>query len=156
MAVGLGYVLAQQAKDDKPRNQSGSTADTSGSKNSDSVLDLSGKQLTLLPESVLEQSNLVSLNVSNNQLSSLPAGIKNLENLETLNVENNRLTSFPAEISRLKKLREIRANNNRIISLPAELQNMKQLKMLDISGNSVPSDQLDELKIALPDTEIKT
>lgn len=151
VVFGASYFISNQNNSDKPSNQTATNTEVAGA-----TLDLSGQQLTSLPESVLGRTDLKVLNVSNNQLTSLPAGISKLTNLEVLNVENNRLQSFPPEISQLQHLREILANNNRITSLLAELSNMTWLKVLDISGNNIPVNDLNELKAKLPDTQIKT
>jgi len=155
MAVGAGYLINKQdAKD------TSSSGQTSSSKNAEpaqsgTTLDLSGQQLSELPDSVLNRNDIVILNLSNNQLTGLPAGIGKLVNLEILNIENNRLESLPGEISQLKNLREIRANNNRLATLPPELSTMTHLRLLDISGNRLSSEQTNQLESALPDTEVK-
>lgn len=155
-AFGIGYFISTQNNDAQSNtNNLSSEQQTEPDTSGGASLDVSGQQLTSLPDSILSRSDLASLNLSNNQLASLPAAISRLSNLETLNVENNRLETFPSEISQLKKLREIKANNNRLTSLPPSLANMNQLSSLDISGNNISASQIEELRTKLPNTEIK-
>lgn len=159
LVFGVSYLIAQSSDNNSTPTQSNPPSDNAGQstkETSGDSLDLSGKQLTTLSDSVLQSSSLKNLNVSNNQLTSLPADISKLTNLEILNIENNRLESFPTEISQLKNLREIRANNNRMTSVPDELGTMTWLRTLDISGNKIPAEQIEQLKSKLTDTDIKT
>ncbi len=158
LALGAGYFISQQSDNNEPltkpptQNEKENTSSPTGERE---TLDLTGQQLTALPESAFSNPDVTTLNLSNNQLTSLPADIAKLSNLEILNVENNRLESLPPEISQLTKLREIKANNNRMTSLPGEIGAMTQLKILDVSGNSIPTSQIEELKAQLSNTEIK-
>lgn len=154
VVFGGSYFVARQNSKDGLSDQT--PAATTKSQTSGTTLDLSGQQLTSLPESVLSRADVTVLNLSNNQLTTLPAGINRLTNLEVLNVENNRLQSFPPEISQLKHLREILANNNRMTSLQSELGNMTWLQLLDISGNDIPTSDSSQLKARLPNTQVKT
>lgn len=174
ISLGLGYLISNQSQKDKPGN------DVSVSRSNVKTLDLSGQQLTTLPDSVLNQTDVTVLNLSNNQLTSLPAGIARLINLEILNIENNRLEGkLPEEIGDLKNLKEIRSNNNRmsgipaaigqlsklevadfsnnrLVGLPLELGNLSQLKLLDLSGYNSSASDLQEIKAKLTNTQIKT
>jgi len=60
-------------------------------------LDLSDKDLTTLPEEIVQLTNLQTLDLRNNQLSSLPVEIVQLTNLQTLHLSSNQLSSLPAE-----------------------------------------------------------
>lgn len=133
-----------------PPDQSTSTPVSSNNKS----VDLSGKQLTALPESLLSQTSVTSLNLSNNQLTNLN-GIEKLVNLETLNVENNRLESLPAGIGQLKKLKNADFSNNRLTSLPAELGSLTQLSTLNLGDYKGAASDIELLQTKLPNTEIK-
>lgn len=158
LVFGGGYLLSNGG--DKPAPapvvNTSNTADTPKTDTSGGTLDLSNKQLTELPSSVLNRTDITTLNLSNNQLASLPAGISTLTNLEILNVENNRLVSLPPELAELKKLREIHANNNRMTDLPVEIDGMSGLRLLDISGNNIPASRIEQLKAKLTSAEIKS
>ena len=153
--LGLGYIVAVQTNDSGPV-KTDTTSKRSTTVSISGTLDLSGQQLTTLPESVLSRTDIKVLNISNNQLATLPSGISRLTNLVELNVENNRLQSLPPEISQLKKLRKLRVDNNRLASLPVELENMIWLTQLDISNNRLSVSQQDHLKSKLTNTEVKT
>jgi Leucine-rich repeat (LRR) protein len=148
LAIGLGYFIGHHNKS-IPTNQN---TNVSASQS----VDLSGQQLTTIPESVLKQTNITNLNLSNNQLTTLPAGIANLTNLKVLNVENNRLITIPAEIGQLKNLQVADFSNNRLTSLPSELGNLTQLKSLNLSDYKGPASDIDQLKTRLPNTQIKS
>jgi Leucine-rich repeat (LRR) protein len=117
LAFGVGYSISQQDSA-KPNNQALSPSSTDSGK----TVDLSGQQLTTLPDSVLSQTDITVLNISNNQLTSLD-GIGKLTKLEKLNVENNRLETVPADIEQLKNLKEADFSNNRLTS--SDIQQLK-------------------------------
>ncbi len=132
LALGVGYVASQLINNDKAQTSNG-TVTNSSSESSGTTVDLSGQQLSALPESVLAQTNITTLNLSNNQLTTLPTNISNLTNLVELNIENNRLES-----------------------LPDELSNMVWLKHLDISNNRLSQSQIEQIKTKLTNTEVKS
>jgi Leucine-rich repeat (LRR) protein len=78
-----------------------------------------------------------------------------MTNMRILIIENNRIESLPAELSQLNYLLQIRANNNRMTTVPPVLKTMTLLDVLDLSGNNIPSKEIDELKSQLPNTQIK-
>lgn len=154
MVFGVSYLISQRDSA-SPDTSSQTTKPKQSSAVPGRTLDLSGQQLTNIPEDVLTETDITVLNISNNQLTTLPAAIANLVNLEVLNVENNRITSFPAELSQLKNLRQLLANNNRMENVSNALYTMMQLQVLDISGNNIPSAQISELKAKLSNTQVK-
>lgn len=152
IATGIGFLAGQRISNKKPSNQVGSNnSDLSKGKS----LDLSGQQLTALPDSVTNQTDITSLNLSNNQLTSLPANIAKMANLETLNVENNRLETLPPEIGQLRNLKNADFSNNRLTSLPMELGNLTGLRVLNLAGYKSSMSDIDRIKAMLPDTTIK-
>ena len=58
-------------------------------------LDLRSMQLTELPESIGQLTQLTSLDLSSNQLTALPDSLGQLTQLTFLNLANNRLTTLP-------------------------------------------------------------
>lgn len=149
IAFGGGYTLSRSKKD------SGANKPAPAVSSGDKTVDLSGQQLTEIPESVLGQSDITSLNLSNNQLVTLPANINKLTNLQVLNVENNRLVSLPPQIGGLPKLRSADFSNNRLESLPPELGNLTGLQSLNLGGYKGPTNDIDQLKMRLPNVNIK-
>jgi Leucine-rich repeat (LRR) protein len=114
-------------------------------------LDLSNQNLTKIPDSVFNQTNLESLNVSGNQITgAIQAEIKNLKNLRVLNASNNLMTGVPAEIGQLQNLEILDLSNNQLTGLPYELGNLKNLKTLNISGNNYSAADLKTIQEKLP------
>ena len=117
-------------------------------KDKQSVLELSGLQLTSLPLELFELTNLSKLYLSNNQLTSLPPEISELKNLTDLYLDYNRLTSLPPEISELKNLTDLYLDYNRLTSLPPEISELKNLSKLYLDYNRLTSlpPEISELK----------
>ena len=154
LALGAGYVLSS-GNDNASRPTSETQNEQTAS--AGSTLDLSGKQLTTLPDTALDgAASVKELDLSNNQLESLPASITKFENLEVLKLENNRLTSLPPEIGQLTKLRILDLGNNRLEQLPSELANLSQLTELKLNGYKGPSGDIDAISNKLPNTQVQT
>ncbi|MGI9027505.1 MAG: leucine-rich repeat domain-containing protein [Candidatus Saccharimonadales bacterium] len=156
LAGTIGYIASQRSGDDNKPAYTIDSKDTAAPATKDKTVDLSGQQLTAIPEDVLQQTDITSLNLSNNQLTSLPAEISQFKNLTTLNVENNRLETLPPEIGQLTKLKSADFGNNRLQSLPSELGDLVQIRQLNLSGYKGSSADVDQLKAKLTGTEVKT
>lgn len=63
-----------------------------------SVLDLSGLNLSFIPEEVFSLNFLTELDLSNNKIEEIPVQIRVLENLKKLTLENNPIKNIPFEI----------------------------------------------------------
>ncbi|MBS1492546.1 MAG: hypothetical protein JST55_03490 [Bacteroidetes bacterium] len=72
-----------------------------------SELDLSSKDIYMLPQEIFEMKNIECLDLSNNNLSELPDEIMQLQNLKILKLNGNKIYWMPDAISRLKFLKEI-------------------------------------------------
>ncbi len=115
------------------------------------VLDLSGKGLVAVSQSIFSEKNLEVLNLSDNNLSgALPAEVRHLSNLRELDLSNNNFTGVPAEVGQLSHLEILNLSNNPITGLPYEIGNLKNLKILDLRGTSYSSADLDVIKNGLP------
>ncbi len=101
----------------------------------ETVLDLSGQNLTALPAELWQLTNLKRLNLDHNKLTLIPPEISKLIKLEKLEIRDNQLVNLPAEIEQLKALVELKLNNNRLVDLPLRFGNLKNLKELGIGGN---------------------
>lgn len=86
-------------------------------------LDISGMDLTEIPEDVFSLFDLESLNISNNKISSLDR-IGSLYNLKNLNAKNNRIKNLPKEIRDLNKLENIKFEGNIIAVLNTDLSSI--------------------------------
>jgi leucine-rich repeat protein SHOC2 len=100
-----------------------------------STLSLRFSQLTTLPDSLWQLTNLTGLDLSDNQLTILPESLGNLSNLTWLNLDNNYLVYLPKSLGNLANLKQISLYNNRLITLPKNLGNLSNLKRLNLYNN---------------------
>jgi leucine-rich repeat protein SHOC2 len=121
-------------------------------------LDLYQKQISKLPDSIGNLSELVSLRLVDNRLSALPDSIGNLiklrelrlyknqlktlpdsigslQNLSWLSLSLNRLTVFPEIITELSNLTGLLLNGNQMVVLPQSITKLTNLTYLDLTGN---------------------
>jgi len=85
----------------------------------------------------IDNRHVTSLNLSNNQLSSIPPSINNLTELTVLELHNNLLSNIPSSIGNLTSLRELSLFNNKLSSLPADIGNLTNLTRLSLSSNGL-------------------
>lgn len=132
------------------------------------VLDLHGIGLSLLPSSISQLTQLHSLNLSRNQFTLMPFYILTLTQLRHLSLESNPLGLIPADhlyllghyllylqdlnisstgidnlpkqVTELKSLRILRCHDNNLRDLPAQFTGLANLEILDLRNN-----RLDEL-----------
>ena len=76
------------------------------------VLDLRGRRLPALPESIGRLQNLKHLVFSNNNIATLPLAIGNLAALQDLRIDANELSDLPTTFSWLASLRSFRVHSN--------------------------------------------
>ena len=103
-------------------------------------LDISGQNLTELPDSVCEIDSLVELDLSNNQLIALPNAITNLTNLRYLNLKLNYLLELPENIGDFPKLGCLNIARNPLTELPESLGNLVRLTRLFLGKSTRTSD----------------
>jgi Leucine-rich repeat (LRR) protein/GTPase SAR1 family protein len=102
-------------------------------------LDLSGLNLTYLPEAVGRLTALTTLKLSYNQLTALPEAVGQLTALTTLNLYSNRLTIFPEAIGRLTALTALALSHNRLTTLPEAVGRLTALTSLRLASNQLMS-----------------
>lgn len=103
-------------------------------------LDLSGQNLTELPESVCEIDSLLELDLRNNQLIALSDTITNLKNLIYLNLKSNCLLELPESIGELTRLWYLNIDRNPLIKLPESIGNLVKLTKLSLRKTTRTSD----------------
>ena len=100
-------------------------------------LNLSSNNLTSLPESIGNLTNLKGLDLGWNKLTSLK-GIEKLTNLERLDLGRNELTSLKG-IEKLTNLERLDLGDNELEILPDWIGNLKNLRGLNLSSNNLTS-----------------
>lgn len=100
-----------------------------------SDLDLSGNQLTALPESLGQLTALRTLSLDSNQLTALPEGLGQLTALRELWLSSNKLTALPEILAKCTTLQELFLNDNRLTALPENLGQLTKLRELWINDN---------------------
>ncbi|MCD7464767.1 Plant intracellular Ras-group- LRR protein 9 [Datura stramonium] len=100
-------------------------------------VDLSGRQLRILPEAFGKIRSLIVLNLSNNQLAVIPDSIAGLENLEELHLSSNLLESLPDSIGLLFSLKILDVSGNQLIALPDSICHCRSLVELDAGFNKL-------------------
>jgi hypothetical protein len=108
-------------------------------------LDLSGMDLTSVPEEVFRQTSLEKLDLSNNQISALPEALGSLKNLKQLILDHNQIEELPDALSQLSELQVFSLKNNRIDFLPDWIVDFQNLQRLDVRGNPVKNIRQDKL-----------
>ncbi|HEX8179047.1 MAG TPA: COR domain-containing protein [Pyrinomonadaceae bacterium] len=98
-------------------------------------LDLNGNQLATLPESIGQLTQLHTLDLDGNQLATLPEFIGQLTQLQQLGLSGNQLTTLPEFIGQLTQLHTLYLDRNRLARLPASLSNLKSLSRLYLHEN---------------------
>lgn len=77
--------------------------------------------LQVFPQTLLNLTNLQSLDLHNNQFTILPKEIIQLCNLKFLYLNNNQLQTIPQELAYLKNLHILSLHNNPVGGLPVEI-----------------------------------
>jgi Leucine-rich repeat (LRR) protein len=102
-------------------------------------LDLTGLELTVLPESISKLEHLQILYLGDNKLTSLPESIGHLKALRRLEAEKNQLSTLPESIGNLAKLEHLSLYNNQLASLPENFGGMSNLLYLSLRYNQLSS-----------------
>jgi hypothetical protein len=100
-----------------------------------SSLNLNGRALESLPESLRSLTALSQLDVNVNRLTVLPGWLGGLTGLTSLGLSGNQLTALPHRLGNLTGLTELFVGGNQLSGLPESLGNLTALRRLDLSGN---------------------
>lgn len=97
-------------------------------------LDLSGNQLSTLPDDFGKLINLKILFLSDNNFCSIPTVINQCQNLDIIGFKSNKLSSF-TEDALPENIRWLILTNNSLTSLPKSIGNFKRLQKCMLAGN---------------------
>jgi hypothetical protein len=103
----------------------------------ETVLNLSGLDLEVLPESVCRLAHLQFLYANNNRLTRLPESIGRLVRLRELSLLGNCLTQLPRCVGHLARLESLRLSHNRLAQLPKWIGQLAPLKRLHLNSNQL-------------------
>ena len=95
------------------------------------------------------------IDLSNKGLSALPESIGNLQNLQELWLYNNNLSSLPESIGNLQNLERLDLFKNKLSSLPKSIGNLQNLQILGLENNTISSSEIVFIKTMLPNCEIR-
>ncbi len=98
------------------------------------ALDLSYKEIAVLPPQIGKLSALTELSLSGNELTALPPEIGRLTALSRLDLSHNGLRTLPPEIGRLTALASLDLRYNRLTTLPPEIGRLTALTELRLGS----------------------
>jgi Leucine-rich repeat (LRR) protein len=114
-------------------------------------------ELNYLTSDIGNLTNLEEFGASYVKLKELPESIGNLKNIKVLIFAGNELTSIPSSIGDLTKIKELNFSRNKINTFPSSIFKLSNtLQHLVINGNPYSEDELNLLKLNLPNTTIIT
>lgn len=93
-------------------------------------LNLSGCNLTSIPENVFEYTNLTKLVLCNNNIKFIPADIQKLKKLKVLDLANNEIRILHSAVFRLPKLRTLNVYGNLIKRFPKQVYESNIQKLI--------------------------
>ena len=99
------------------------------------TLELGHNELTQIPQSLGQLSDLTELLLNHNQLRKVPQSFGQLLNLTTLRLDNNQLRHLPKELGQLSELTQLHLDNNQLRLLPGNIGELPKLLFLDVCDN---------------------
>jgi internalin A len=100
-------------------------------------LNLEGLNLSELPDSLGQLTQLQRLDVSRNRLTQLPDSLSSLVQLRELNLYINQFKTVPNPIARLASLQILNLGENQLIEVPEWLGRLTRLQSLDVTNNQL-------------------
>lgn len=97
-------------------------------------LDLSERNISIIPDEIGLLNELKKINISHNKIKELPNSISQLSNLESLDVHDNELLKLPDTFNQLKKLVYLYIRANPIAKLPPDFGKLQHLRTFSFSN----------------------
>ncbi|WPB73760.1 leucine-rich repeat domain-containing protein [Archangium violaceum] len=111
--------------------------------------------LQQLPRELGLLGKLKKLDVSfNPALTALPPELGQLQALESLNLNRTGLTTLPDEMEQLRRLTFLDLQATELKTLPPVLFRMPWLRTLDLYWTTIPAEEIEQLRRALPDCKV--
>ncbi len=101
------------------------------------ILDLSGNQLSSLPDDLDRLTKLRILFCSSNQFTTMPAVLGKCPSLRMIGFKANQITHIPEEAIPTQTLRWFIVTDNALSQVPAALGQCKKLQKLMLAGNQL-------------------
>lgn len=121
----------------------------------DRVLNLSNKEVGVLPASIGNLTKVEELTLQYDSLKTLPKEMGNLKQLKILNLFGNPLQTLPEEIGNLENLEVLLLGRTELTEIPPVLTRLQKLKTLAMDETKVQLTEADvEVIAALPHLEI--
>lgn len=114
------------------------------------------KRFTSLEEALAEREVACTLDLSGQDLTEVPEEVYELTNLNAIDLSNNDLSSFPTDLLNIGTLVSVDLSNNNISSIPQALQNQgastdgtvaQKLQNLQLDGNPLTIEQIEQYEI---------
>jgi Leucine-rich repeat (LRR) protein/serine/threonine protein phosphatase PrpC len=100
-------------------------------------LNMPHNKLKELPDYLCQLSGLMTLRVLGNNISSLPPSFGRLSNLTCLDLGKNEFTQIQPLIGELQQLQELHLHWNKLSSLPDEIGRLSKLRTLNLYINNI-------------------
>ncbi|WAM26218.1 leucine-rich repeat domain-containing protein [Myxococcus sp. NMCA1] len=118
-------------------------------------LTLKHAQLTQVSGALSRLTKLKQLDLAwNPKLETLPPELGQLEGLESLNLDNTGVRALPKVVGQLTRLRYLGLKATPMTTLPPWLSRMSSLKNLDLYQTSLPPEEVEALRQALPECNV--
>jgi len=105
--------------------------------------------------SYMQDDEARELDISGANITKVPDEVGDMVQLETLTLSENKIESLPETIGLLTNLKTLFLFHNRLQSLPQSLNELRQLQWLGLTGNNMLSNKsIREIRRKLPNTRI--
>ncbi|GAB3646150.1 hypothetical protein GCM10028791_05630 [Echinicola sediminis] len=112
-------------------------------------------RLKALPTEFLKLKKLKVVGLGDNKFEQVPEELYQLDKLEMLDLGKNKIAFIDEEIAKLQHLKVLNLSHNKLRSLPSSIKELKNLERLYLKGNSIPKEEIKQLKEDMPKLMIK-